>query len=534
MTNRLTPLVTGASTVRSAGVKRGAARPDTDGHGQIRSSVLQGADAYRVAYLTHGLTIMQGGLLAVVLGPSGFGLWALIKLMLTYLSQAGRTALFALGLRAAEAISAVQQRRVSGVLQAVVRMDVLAGIALIACCSIGAIELIRSRPHLPAWAWPVIISLWVAQRAYHLLLVRAKHQANRQLQAKLIGALLASIALPVGAWIHGLAGAFAGLLVAYAIALIWLVRGRAGQPKSPQTARRIRPTDTPAWLAWVPAAILHDTDVWLVTGFFGINALGLYGVGVFLGSIVRLWPHVFRSSYLPYVKQEFGATPRWDRAQPVIEQPLLFIAYAMPVLIGALFCLTDPLVRLVLPAFTGGLAAAKFYLLGTAWAAAASITYNFCIDAALRRRWFWQTFWIVVAHVALTSSLIRLGYGLVGGAAGMSVTYAVYTLLQLRLILSSVKAPDGAWVGLFGRLAVPWLVSVTLLVALDTWWILPADPAGLLLASIGRLGVATGVLVWQFMWAERRWGLSGVLRHSRSPGQADAEAEEGIGDAAIS
>jgi len=467
-------------------------------------------------YASQGLALLRGLLVASLLGPAGFGLWRVIKLILTYAAHLPFGIVQAMRLELPRAIGAGRAGEAARIAQTAVGATQMIGLAVIAICALAVLGGTVWVPRFPAWLTLFVGLLIAAQLLQEA--INAKLQAEEhvtRLGAHLMAfSALALIGMVLGATWAGLAGALAGLLAAYVAPLIWLAwRGAFPAFALPDraTLRLLVHRGAPIWVAWLPVQVLGDIDQWLIALVLGTQALGHYGIAVFFGSLLIFLPYLLRGVYQPFLMRQLGATHDPKALRPYAVKSVWLMGYAAPLAIAAAFFAVDPVVRLALPAYAPGLAAAKVYFLGSFWNMTASMTFMVCLALGRKREWFINTLLAIAAHVVVTALVLRAGWGLVGAAASMGLIFAGYALAQVRLMLRFFEADGGAWRSLMGWLLIAFGACAGVCWGVEAALPLPGDGAGLVMVAIGRAVLGIALLAALYRWADRRLKFSEIL-----------------------
>jgi O-antigen/teichoic acid export membrane protein len=482
-----------------------------------RYPALRALSIYSAAlYAGQALSLVSSFLVASVLGPASFGVWRYLKLVLAYLVRIGEAGTEGLRRELPEALGAGRVRQADDMVQTLIAAHLLVGMGLAGLCAAAAAIVPRWWPAVPGVVWVALALIIPAEIVYHIMVatLHARERVARYSRITFAFALSSAVMIPLGAAWAGLPGALLGLFASYGGPLAWLIRcgefPRLARPRW-ATLRSVWTVGWPIWMTWIPVLVLSDIDEWLVAIYLGTSALGLYGIAVGLGILLRFLPKIYGIVYQPFLLRRLGATQDWAALKPYVVQSLRLIAYSVPAAIVALYFLVEPLVTLVLPAYREALPATKLYCLATFWCLLPPVTFMVCVAARRTHRWLAQTLFIIAAHAVVTSLVLRAGGGIVGASACRGAAYAAYSILQIRLAMSLFGAERRAWLPLAGALSVPFATSVLICLGLEALWPLPADPLGMAGASLGRLSVAGALLGVQYHLANRRWAFSRIL-----------------------
>ncbi len=462
------------------------------------------------------LGIVRGVALAALLGPPEFGLWLVIKLILTYLSQVPVADLHVL--RHDLPVTGGAERHTAAV--KLVR-TLFTGHLLMVCGTAALCAAVLSvaptwRQTLPDRAWISIVAIALMQVIYNCSLARFQIEGGvvRYSSTTVIFSLLSTVAVLLGAAACGLPGTLGGLALAYAVTLGSLAEQRGLIVPIPIDWERLKAIWSeaiPVWMSSAPAMLLADIDQWLVLTWLGTQMLGVYGLALFLGSLLHALPAIDRAVHQPLLLRRLRETPHWQGLGRWFHDMLLLTAYVSPIPIAVLFILVDPLIAVALPAYQSGAAAAKIYILGSFWGMLIPLTSMVCLAMKRHRQWLRQTLVAIAAHVALTSFLLRQGGSVLEVAACMGIVFFVYASDQIRLTASCVDLLSDLWPTLLTRVTFPFLTTLVMLGSLDVLFPKPTGTAILLLISTLRFVIAVAFFSWQFFAADKRWGFTKVL-----------------------
>lgn len=493
-----------------------------------RYPALRAVSMYSAAvYSSQGLSLFRSFWLASILGPAGFGIWRFLKLVMAYLARVSGLSAEAMRRELPEAIGAGRHERADTIVRTLVSTHVLTGIVVSGLCVLAAVVVPRWWPKVPGWIWLAVGLVAPAQILYELMVttLHAREHVARYSRITFAFALIAVLLVPLGAILAGLPGALLGLWVSHLVPLGWLIRcgefPRLCRPRW-MTLKPLWAVGFPIWITWILVWILSDIDQWLVAIHLGAAALGLYGIAVGLGILLRFLPKVYRVVYQPYLLRRLGATQDWAGLEPYLTQLLRLIAYTSSIAVAVLFFLAEPLIRIFLPAYQDGLLAAKIYCIATFWCMLPPVTFMICVAAKRTKQWFAQTLILLAIHITVTSFVLNSGGGLVGASICRGVIYAIYSAAQIYLALSFFGAGVRAWFPLAGSLVAPFATCILVCFGLELLWPLSADTFGILVASVGRLSIAISFLGLQYYLAQRRWRFSEVLKSPTGiPGAID-------------
>jgi O-antigen/teichoic acid export membrane protein len=245
-------------------------------------------------------------------------------------------------------------------------------------------------------------------------------------------------------------GGLPGLLLASALsplaALAWAAGRRAlARPRwiDGTTLRRYLRTGLPlAAIALVDQSLLSIGQL-LVMTLLSLRDLGLYNVAFALAEGVRTLGMAAATVLGPRLLREHARTGgRLEAIRRHTLQPVLVYARALPLPIALLWVGGSYALARFYPAYAGAVRPMQVLLLASSFLVVVGgvTTFLFAIDKHPRNLLFITP--ALVLNVAVDLVLLRLGWGLIGIAAGSLVTYFVYAAAVLWYVSGHF---DRAW-----------------------------------------------------------------------------------------
>lgn len=372
---------------------------------------------------------------ARLLGPESYGAFAVLTVLLTYsqfLELGASTAAFR------DLASAVGRADPREAWRAAGRMATL---KLLAAGLLGA-------GALAAAAWPGVppalrqgllalpaIALSSALLSQVLLHVQAEGRAHDYGRVTVLAAA-SDLVLCVGLTaLLGLPGLLAGAALSPLAALAWAARRRAlarPRPIDGGTLRRYLGTGLPlAALALVDQSLL-SVDQLLIMGLLSLRDLGLYNVAFVLAEAVRTLGTAAATVLGPRLLREHArAGGDLEAIRRHTLQPVLLYARALPLPIALLWIGGGFGLARFYPAYAEAVGPMQVLLLASGFLVVLGgvTTFLFAIDKHPRNLLFVTP--ALAFNVAVDLVLLRLGWGLMGIAAGSLVTYFLYAAAVL-------------------------------------------------------------------------------------------------------
>ncbi len=413
--------------------------------------------------LVEALLGLRGLVLATILGPEVFGVWALFRVIMGYCGSTGLGLLRGLEREAsapltAEGIGAETARAESAATTLGFLLMAFGGLSMIAAVVAGLRRDDWLAPALAGVAGGLVLDgLW----SYGTTYLRATSDLWRLALCELISAVL-QITLVVGlAYVWGLKGALLGFVLANA-ATILLLLGRV--PMRPSLSlprlRSLLHTGFPVGLSFVLVTSLATIDRVVVAAFGGAEPLGYYAFAVSLSSLGAAVAYVLRTQVFPEVYRDAQARGALTATHAHLRKTLAPFTWVFAPILGLLALALDPAVRYFVPAYESAIPAARIFLFTGVVAGLANLA-TLGVVAANRQ---WQLPIVTAGALALNLFLAVValagGLGLEGLAAATLVGRTVYASSLVVVAARGSGLTD--WPALLARTLLPlvWCAGV--------------------------------------------------------------------------
>ncbi len=336
---------------------------------QGRPRVLRRVLAYSASRgVTEGLLGVRGVVLAVILGPAGFGVWALLRLAMRYAGLLGLCVLRGLELELLAGHGRAGEHAGTSAQPARVALGYIMFISgLLATATLVTSALLHDPRHVLALRGFAVAVIAEQLYVYTLVCTRVRQDLRRYAVLETTHAALQLVCVLTLAWLAGLGGAFLGLALASLIAVAIANRQLELRPVLHwPTLRRLLREGTPLASSVMLTSALATADRWIVAGFGGVTMLGYYAFAAQVASIAVTCAWVIRTVIFPEVYRN----ARTDRAAVALrahlEGAVLPYARLFPPLLGAASLAVGPALVVALPRYLGAVGPARIFLLAGA------------------------------------------------------------------------------------------------------------------------------------------------------------------------
>lgn len=385
----------------------------------------------------------RGLLLATLLGPESFGVWALFRLVMRYAPFA------ALGVYRGLEWEAVHEESADpsvgrGPPQLAARTTVgflLAVFLPLAALGVAA-SFFTADPQLALGLRVTGAALATEPLVlYAFIYLRARGSLRRFAVLEIAQAALHLVLAVLLALWWGLAGAFAGF-VAASIGTLAILGHRVPTRPALDGARlrRMLTIGFPLVLTMFTTTMLATADRFVVAAYGGTRLLGLYALAVSIAGLAGSMAWVIRTVIFPNVYRQAGAEGAGLAIRDHFDDTLLPFARWFPPLLGLGALLIGPAVMIFLPRYAEAVAPARIFIFTGATMGFASLGVLGVVAADLQRRLPLWSGCALIINLTLSNLAMRSGIGLEGVAAGALISQVVYGTAVVGLAAGATGA----------------------------------------------------------------------------------------------
>lgn len=211
-------------------------------------------------------------------------------------------------------------------------------------------------------------------------------------------------------------------------------------------ALRLMRVGLPIMLVGLLYTLLTTADRWVITAFLDVQQLGYYSLAIMMLGVLSLIPMVIAQQMYPRMAETWGRT---NDPQAVLKWALRQAGMAtivtLPILV-LLYFSASPLVSHFLPDYRPGITAMKITLIGPLFLALSGGFGNVLNTLSKQSYLLGVQVVAVWVNIGLNIVFIRAGWGIAGVALGTSVTFVVYgssvAVLGLLLTRNHPSSPE--------------------------------------------------------------------------------------------
>jgi O-antigen/teichoic acid export membrane protein len=425
------------------------------------------------AIVSQALGLIAGFWVARLLGPSDFGVWIAVSLVLVYgaylefgaLSAMGRDLPFHHGQRDVEK---------AATLEGAARRVTIFG-ALVAAIFVIAFSFLPNHSFKMALGLQAMAVVLILQQVYtyHRVVLRSHNNFRELSQQQVLLAVVSSGLAILFVFFGGLVGRLVAAILAQAVIVIYALRRNPwlAIPKfnlsDVLSAMRV---GLPILMSGFILSLLATIDRLMVITFLGEKQLGYFGLALLLTSVVSLIPLAASQVLYPRITHRFGSSGKNIEAlREFVLTPPVILSALLPIIIGSLYIFLPLVISVLLPAYSPGLAAARIVIIGIFFFGILGLTDYFLVTTGKLKQYALFGCVALLLNIVLDYLFLQLGYGIEGVALGGTfITYLFYSSIVIGYALSHYTKQFGVWVRYFVRLWLPFIFMIGLLWLVET------------------------------------------------------------------
>lgn len=438
-----------------------------------KQQVIQDTIRYATSVLLAQFVLFVGGIaIARFLGPTHFGLWNGLQLILLYASYSQLGLVNALNrelpFRRGKGESAQAEQ---------VRSTTLGGVLVTALVASGAIlvySTIATSRHSPLVILGLrfICLLVVLQQIYTYFEIcfRTEHEFGVVSKLRLYRTVL-DVSLAVFlTYAFDLEGRLWAATLTFIVILAYIF-WQHPVPFRPtfdlKEAGRLIAIGLPIMMVGLVYGLLQSIDRVLILAFLNPTHLGYYAIGLTATSVLGILPGVVGEILYPRFAERYGATNSPSQLKEYVLTPTYLLAHLLPLFQGTIYLLIPYVILTVLPKYAPGIRPARILVMGSFFLALAGFASDFLNTINKQAMNLMAQIASLVIAVSSTYVVLRLGWGIQGVALATVLTSLLYSIALLGYVLLRHFATPAEGIKILWALYIPFSYCLALLLLID-------------------------------------------------------------------
>lgn len=386
---------------------------------------------------------LQSFLLAHAFGPENFGVWVTLLLVGSYIPIVSLGAGEALVKKVPYFLGRKEMNRVHEVESSVLGALVITAFVIVILAILALLILPLTSIKINRF----IVALWLCALAVGQISVYFYQRFMAYENFKMNGAMdafrsvMAFLFVAGSAWVWGLPGAVFGYFLHETIICgtsAFLSIRAYGAPgitfRRESIIAAIRVGFPITLLLWV-LCLTVSVDRVVLGGMIGAKAVGYYGFGLSLTSLLGLLPGVVGRVLYPKLNKQFGERADSESMKRLVVAPTLAVGTLSVNVQAALVVAAPILYGLVLPKYHPGLLAGQILILGSYFGSLLQTGRNYLVATNHERVILKYIGVTLIFNLVFDVGFVRAGFGTAGVAAGTSIAGLLLTSLVWRRVL---------------------------------------------------------------------------------------------------
>jgi O-antigen/teichoic acid export membrane protein len=418
--------------------------------------------------VAQALGLIAGFWVARLLGPSDFGVWNAVSLVLVYGAYLEFGALSAMG-RDLPFHRGQGNMEKAATLEGAARRTTIFS-AFVTALFVIAFSFLPTHSLKMALGLQAMAVVLILQQVYtyHRIVLRSHNNFRELGQQQVLFAVVSSGLAIFFVVFGGLVGRLIAAILAQAVIVLYALRRNPwlAVPKynlsDVWSAMRV---GLPILMSGFVLSLLATIDRLMVITFLGEKQLGYFGLALLLTSVVSLIPAMASQVLYPRITHQYGSSGKNVEAlRSLVLTPPVILSASLPVLIGSLYLSLPLVISVLLPAYIPGIAAARIVIVGIFFFGILGLTDYFLVTIGKLKQYALFGGVALLLNIIIDYLFLQLGYGIEGIAVGGTlITYLFYSCIVIGYALSHYTKRFGDWVRYFLRLWLPFIYMVVLL-----------------------------------------------------------------------
>ena len=213
--------------------------------------------------------------------------------------------------------------------------------------------------------------------------------------------------------------------------------------------------------------LLQSIDRVLILAFLNPTHLGYYAIGLTAASVVGIIPGVAGEILYPRFAERYGATNSPSQLKEYVLTPTYLLAYVLPLFQGTIYLLIPYVILTALPKYAPGIRPARILVMGSFFFAVAGFASDFLNTINKQAMNLMAQIASLAIAISSTYAVLRLGWGIQGVALATVLTSLLYSIALLGYVLLRHFATPVEGIKILWALYIPFGYCLALLLLID-------------------------------------------------------------------
>jgi O-antigen/teichoic acid export membrane protein len=398
----------------------------------IKQKIFEDASFYSVSiYILVLFSTIKGFFVRAILGPTTYGLFTIFQIILNYAAYSHLGILFAIereipyfiGKREFEKVENIKNTSFTFI-QSFLSLGIIIVFLL-------TFILVKKAP-LFIQGFRIVLLIVFAQQLYiyYVTLLRSEKKFNIVSKVTIIFAVFSTLLCILLGLKYKLTGVLWALVISYLIAIIYINMKRKYGIRfkiDKKLLRELIKTGFVLLIIGLGYITLTSIDKIVIIIFLDKTSLGYYSIAFMVVTLMMYFPNAISSIMFPSFLGKYGENDNIQDLKKYMVQPTLILAYLMPILIGWIYIIIGPLIKLTLNKYIPGIESAKILVLGSFFLAVVYMAGHLLVTLKKFNKYIRIQILVIGMAILLNIVFVRLGWGIKGVAYATSIGFFLYS-----------------------------------------------------------------------------------------------------------
>lgn len=414
------------------------------------------------------ITFLSGFFVARLLGPSEYGTWNAVSLVLTYGAYSELGILSAMG-RDLPFYQGKRDQVMINIIEGTARYSTIIGASCVAFF-VFIWSFIPGHTSLTALGLRGMSFVLLLQQvyAYHRTMLRSYNHFSELARQQVLYNMIVAVLSIILAMMFGFVGRLFAALLALSVILIYAVHRnpwRAVPKFNASISWSLMRVGVPITISGFLISLVTTVDSLIVITFLDSKQLGYLGPGFMLIGLVYLIPGMACQVLYPRITYCYGNMEKsLEAIRTYVLEPPQILSLFLPHIIGPLYLLLPFVIRIFLPAYEHGIIAAQIIVVGAFFYGVLGLTDYFLVTIGRLKQYMLFGSMALMVNIGLDFLFLHLKYGIEGIAIGGTLlTYFFYSCVMIGYAQFQYTRQPNEWIKYFIRIWTPFLYMIFIL-----------------------------------------------------------------------
>lgn len=195
----------------------------------------------------------------------------------------------------------------------------------------------------------------------------------------------------------------------------------------------------PIMVVGITYTFLNTADRWFVSGFLGVQELGYYSMAILVFGMMVLIPRIISQQIYPRMAMDWGRTPSKETLSNWSSKQTKYVSLIIVPLFLIVVFLFPLLIRYLLPEYIPGIPALRIIAIGALFLPFSTGWGNVLIIIDKQIYYLYVILSAVILNIVFNFIFVRLGYGIEGIALGTVLSFSLYNFMLMVIARKTLK-----------------------------------------------------------------------------------------------